>query len=122
MSIRAYADNSFLLVEPLPTQTESGIQLARSSTKRRDRLRAARVVLSGPGYTNRNGHFVPPDFAPGTRVLIDELAGDLHNVGFSVPRHNKDNEFHDLLGDAGQYRVVRHDEVVAVIGDDVRVE
>jgi len=36
-------------------------------------------------------------------------------MDLTVPRHNKSAEFQDLFGDAGEFRIVREQEILAVV-------
>jgi len=121
-TLKAYADNVILLLEPEPTKIGS-FWIAPKQNVRGSRT--ARVLSSGPGYhrepsySNPQGVFIENQVKPGDRVIVDALAGQNYQLDLSVPRHNKDQEFKDLLGDKGEFRIVREAEILALIDDDV---
>lgn len=113
-----YADNLLIVLEPLETQTKSGIALVRSSGPGAKEHRTARVIASGPGHKRPCcGTFVPNETKPGDRVIVDALAGDRQHFAWDLtaPRHNKIPGFDELFGERAEYRVIREDEVLAVI-------
>ena len=115
MTLRAYADNVVLAFEPRETQTASGLALVHGAkTGARDH-RIARVVASGPGYHKPSGLFVPNEVKTGDRVIVDALAGQNYQMDLSVPRHNKSQEFQELFGDRGEFRIVREEEILGVL-------
>lgn len=120
--IRAYADNVIIRLEPRQAETKSGIALVHGGKPGARGYRTAIVVAAGPGHWigcrscgGERGHFVPTSVRAGERVIVDELAGQNYDLNVSVPRHNKSPEFQDLFGDAGQFRIVREDELLGVI-------
>ena len=116
--IRAYADNVVIRLEPRPTETASGIALVHGArTGARDHRRAT-VLASGPGFRDRRGFLVPNEVKPGDVVLVDALAGQDYSLDLSVPRHNKSSEFQELLGERGEFRIVREQEILAVLEED----
>lgn len=115
--IRAYADNVVIRLEPLPTETASGLAIVRTKTGAREHRRAT-VLASGPGFRDRHGFLVPNEVKPGDVVLVDALAGQDYSLDLSVPRHNKSSEFQDLLGERGEFRIVREQEILAVVEQD----
>jgi co-chaperonin GroES (HSP10) len=126
MTFRAYADNVVIQIEPRETQTESGLTLVHGGKNGAREHRTARVVASGPGYYRskpggangtERGVFVPNEVKPGMRVIVDALAGQDYALDLSVPRHNKSAEFQELFGDKGEFRIVREEEILAVIED-----
>jgi len=120
--LNAYADNVVLVLEPEVTQIGSLFVAPKQNARG---SRTARVVASGPGYHkepsygNPHGVFIPNETRPGDRVLIDALAGQNYSLDLSVPRHNKDQAFKDLLGEKGEFRIVRESEILALVDDDV---
>lgn len=121
-SIAAYQDNVILVLEPKPTETESGIALVHSGGNRARESRTARVIRSGPGYHKKCcGGFVPNEVKEGDRVIVDALCGQNYDLDFSAPRYNKSAEFQELVGERGEFRIVRADEILAVVGQDARV-
>jgi len=121
-NLKPYADNVILLIEPEVTK----IGLIHVVPKRNVRgSRVARVLASGPGfykdpsYGNPQGVFVPNEVKAGDRVIVDALAGQNYQLDISVPRHNKDADFQDLLGAKGEFRIVREQEILGIIDEDV---
>lgn len=119
MTIRAYADNVILVLEPEPTKTKSGLSMVHLRGPSARFTRTARVVSSGPGYWDeRRLKFIPNEVVAGERVVIDALAGQNYDMDLTAPRHNKPTEFQELCGEKGEFRVVRQDEILAVINDE----
>ncbi len=118
MSLRAYADNVVLVLEPEPTETVSGIAMVRQRGPGARYSRTARVVSSGPGYWDeRRLCFIPNEVKAGERVVVDALAGQNYELDLTAPRHNKPTEFQELCGERGEFRIVREQEILAVIAD-----
>ncbi len=118
--MRPYADNVQIELEPLPTMTAGGLHLPQQSRQGARGSRTARVIASGPGhYRQRNAGargtqdsvFVPNETRPGMRVLVDALAGQAWDGDMQRPRHN-------VGGDFGDVRIVREDEILAIIEGD----
>ncbi len=116
MTFRAYADNVVIELEPVRTETDSGIAIVQTAKGARDH-RVARVVASGPGYTLPSGAFVPNTVRAGERVLVDALCGQNYDLDLTVPRHNKSAQFQELFGDRGEFRIVREQEILGVLED-----
>lgn len=113
MTMRMYADNVCLVLEPMPTETPSGLAIIQSQASKGHRT--ARVLASGPGYLTRMGALVPNETKPGDRVVIDALAGQNYALDLNIPRHNKGAEFEELAGDRGEFRIVREEEILAIL-------
>lgn len=123
MTLKAYADNVIIVLEPLPARSSGGIHLVHGGPKAQAG-RWATVLASGPGYWKRAykcpdcGHdksiFVENHVKPGDRVFIHELAGQDFALDISAPRHNKDQVFQELCGDRGEFRIVRESEILFV--------
>jgi len=114
-------DNVLIVIEPLETQTESGITLVRLETGARDR-RIAKVLSVGPGYWTGCRHcgtskttFVPTELKPGDRVIVDATAGQDYSLDISVPRHNKSPEFQEVCGERGAFRIIREQEAHCIV-------
>ena len=112
---KCYADNVLIRLLPLPTQTASGLYTPPSDKRRVHESREAIVVASGPGYHNKAGKLVPNETRAGDRVLVPAQAGDIWHSALSAPRFNKTAEFRDLMGEEGEYRVVREQEILGVL-------
>jgi co-chaperonin GroES (HSP10) len=115
--IRPYADNVVIELEPLATVSESGLAMVHTRAPGAREHRTARVLASGPGYFTRLGALVPNSVREGDRVIVDALAGDRMKYDFdiSAPRQNKQPELDHLLGERGAFRVVREQEILAVL-------
>jgi co-chaperonin GroES (HSP10) len=124
MTFRAYADNVVIQLLPRETETASGLAIVHSGKSGAREHRKARVLASGPGYRRPvkggcgevyGGILVPNEVQPGDIVLVDALAGQNYDFDLTVPRHNKSAEFQDMFGDAGEFRIVREQEILAVV-------
>lgn len=128
MTLRAFHDNVFLVLEPEPTMTASGLSIVRDGKKERLHGRVARVVASGPGYyrssrqmlANRTFSaptqvFVPNDVKPGDRVIVDAASHQDYRLDLNIPRHNLSSEFKELLGEKGEFLAIRCEEILAVL-------
>jgi co-chaperonin GroES (HSP10) len=115
--VRPYADNVWIELEPQATQTASGLFIPQQSRAGARGSRFARVLASGAGHYRQvnagakgtqDGIFVPNETREGDRVLVDAMAGQAWDGENSAPRHNKG-------GDFGDRRVVREDEILAIV-------
>lgn len=121
--IRPYADNVLLKVEPLATTTESGLALVHTRAPGAREHRFARVLATGPGYKRPCcGAFIPNTVKPGDRVVVDALCGDKMKWDFDVsaPRQNGAPEMDHLLGERGAWRLVREEEILAIVEEDAQ--
>jgi co-chaperonin GroES (HSP10) len=114
--VRAYADNVVIELEPLESMSKGGLHIVDTSRKTKG-SRYARVIASGPGHTNRFGKFVKNETKPGDRVLVDALAGQDYTADLSAPRQNKGATFDSMFGGRGEFRIVREEEIIAVVED-----
>ena len=127
MSLKPYQDNVIVVFEPEPTETASGLAVVHGRRNYTRSARAARVYASGPGYWTEpsyhhpQGVFIPNEAKPGDRVLVSAVAGQDYSLDLSCPRHNKPSEFEDICGVKGEFRIIREQEILAVIGDDVDI-
>lgn len=108
-TIRAYADNVVLEWVPEPEMAPDGI-IFMPKTMKPPKTRKARVIASGPGYFRDNGHgaFIPNEVCAGDVVLVDYQAGQNYDLDNYRPRVNSESVY-------GEGRVVRHDEILAVL-------
>lgn len=120
MTIRAYQDNCIIVLEPIETETKSGLAIVHNRAPGAREQRTARVIASGPGYYTRLGALVPNTVKAGDRVMVDAMAGQNYAMDLTVPRHNKSAEFGELFGDRGEFRIVREQEILAVIDDEAQ--
>ena len=119
--IRPHKDNVLIELEPLATATASGLALVHTRAPGAREHRFARVVASGTGYKRPCcGAFVPNETKPGDRVIVDALAGDRMKYDFdiSAPRQNKDGDIDHLLGERGAWRIVREEEILAIVQEE----
>ena len=125
--IRPYHDNVVLRLDPLATETASGIAIVQPTRSTAHSWRTARVAAVGPGHYQQakvgadgtiDSLFLPTTVQPGDRVLIDSRAGQDYTWNTTAPRHNKASVFEDLLGEAGEFRIVREAEILAVCDPD----
>ncbi len=109
-SIRAYADNVILEWVPEPELAPDGI-IFLPKNRQPEKTRRARVIASGPGYYRDGGHgaFIPNEVKPGDVVLVDRQAGQNYALDNYKPRVNA----HETI--YGEGRIVRHDEILAVV-------
>lgn len=110
--IRAYADNVVLEWEPEPAVSASGL-LVLPDTRKPEKTRLARVIASGPGYYRNDGHgpFIPNEVKPGDLVIVDRQAGQNYDLDIYKPRTHPEECVY------GEGRIVRHDEIHAVVED-----
>jgi len=122
MSVRAYADNVIVVFDKDETKQDpdTGLWLVPSKPGARGG-KIATVLASGPGYWTQptkeapRGVFIPNEVKPGERVLLDALAGQDYSLDLTIPRHNKNLEFEEMVGERGQFRIVREQEILGVI-------
>jgi len=114
--LRATQDNVILRFLPAPKRTAGGL-LYLPDTARPEATVLAEVVAVGPGHYRDSGYgrLVPTTLRPGEVVLVERLAGQDYSLDVSVPRHNKDTRWADSRG---EFRIVREDEVLAVVEDE----
>jgi co-chaperonin GroES (HSP10) len=112
-NIRAIQDNVIIRFLPPPKKTGGGILFMPDTAKPEKTLRAE-VIAVGPGHYRDNGHgkFIPTTLVAGEIVLVDRQAGQDYCLDVNTPRQNKDAEWADKFGN---FRVVREDEVLAVV-------
>jgi len=114
MGIRAVQDNVVVRFLPRPEVTAGGIHIPQTATRRKTGVREAEVVAVGPGHHRDSGFgaFIPTTVRVGETVLVDEFAGQDYSLDNYRPRQNKGSD----LGDArGELRIVREDEIHAVV-------
>ena len=118
--MKAYADNVVIVLDPLETETASGIAIVHTRAPGAREHRTARVIASGPGYYTKLGALIPNEAKPGDRVIVDAVAGQNYSMDLTIPRHNKSSEFQELFGDRGEFRIIRHDEIIAILEDEAK--
>ena len=120
MTVRAYQDNCIIVLDPIETETASGLAVVHTRKPGAREQRTARVIASGPGYHTKLGALVPNTVKAGDRVMVDAVAGQNYDMDLTVPRHNKSPGFEELFGDRGEFRIVREQEILAVFEDDAQ--
>lgn len=117
-SIRAIQDNVVVRFLPRETVTAGGIHVPQTLARRKTGTREAEVMAVGPGHYRDSGHggLVPTTVRVGEVVLVDEQAGQDYRMDLNVPRHNKGAELSD------EFRIVREDEIHAVVERDEAAE
>lgn len=115
--IRALQDNVVVRFVPRPAVTAGGLHIPQTASRRKAGVREAEVMAVGPGHFRDSGHgrFVPTTVRVGEVVMVDELAGQDYSLDINVPRQNKGAEFGD---ERGEFRIVREDEIHAVVERD----
>lgn len=105
--IRAYSDN--VVLEWIPEADKKG-PIFLPQNRKVGKTRRARVIASGPGYYRDNGHgaFIPNEVKPGDVVLVDRQAGQHYELDNYTVRQNQETVY-------GEGRVVRHDEILAIV-------
>jgi chaperonin GroES len=109
--IRMYQDNVALRFERLPERSVGGLHLPQT---RSEKTRTAVVLSVGPGHVNKVGVFVPTQVQVGERVVVDQHAGQDYSLDLSCPRQNKPTEW---ANEQGEFRIVREDEILAVLDE-----
>ena len=118
--IRPTQDNVVIRLEPEENVTASGVIGVKLKRGARDN-RIATVLASGPGYYGRptflhpEGLFHPNELKEGDRILVDALAGQDYTLDINAPRHNKGIEFEKLLGERGEFRIIREQEALCIV-------
>jgi len=114
--IRAIQDNVVIRFLPPPKKTDGGILFMPDTAKPEQTLKAE-VISVGPGHyrDNGHGHFVPTTLVAGQIVLVDRQAGQDYCLDVNVPRQNKAADWTDKQGN---FRVVREEEVLAVVEEE----
>lgn len=129
MNIRPLADNVVVRMEDPPKETASGIHIVHNRKAGAREHRTAVVLAVGPGHYDGckacggvRSHFTPTTVKVGDRVVLDAMAGQNYDLDVSVTRRNLAPQFQELLGERGEFRIVREGEIHAVLEDEaVRV-
>lgn len=113
--IRPIQDNVVIRLLPRPEKTASGIHTPHLNNPRVHEHREAVVIASGPGYTSRTGKLIPNTVKEGDHVLVEAKAGDVYHGALSVPRFNRASEFEEVDGMRGELRIIREQEIIALV-------
>ena len=109
-SLRAHQDNVVLRLAPAPSL--SSVILLQD---RKAKHRKAQVLVSGSGYVTKNGAFVENTVKEGQEVVVEALCGQDYHLDVTAPRYNKGAEFEQLFNFDGEFRVVREEEILAIV-------
>lgn len=112
---KAYKDNVVLVPEKHARQTEGGLYIPDTAqgTEYGRRIIACRVIDAGEGGVGEDGVFYPVEVEVGERVLVEHDAGELIIIGEDIPA-----KLAPGFEPGTELRVVRHEEIVAVIEDE----
>lgn len=127
MTLRMVSDNVLIRMEPEPTETASGIALVHTRAPGAKEHRTALVLAVGPGHYDGckacggpRGHFIPTTLVAGDRIVIDAVAGSKWDLDVSAVRTRPTTEFEELLGERGDYRVIRESEALGVLEEEAQ--
>ena len=114
MGIRAIQDNVVVRFRPRSEVTAGGIFIPQTARASRVGVREAEVLAVGPGHYRDSGFgaFIPTTVRVGETVLVDEVAGQDYSLDNYRPRQNKGS---GLADERGELRIVREDEIHAVV-------
>lgn len=127
MTVRMLSDNILVRLEPPPSETASGIALVHTRAPGVKEHRDAVVIAAGPGHHpgckscgGQKPAFIPMTLRPGDRIVVEATAGHRYEWDVSGIRHNEKADFDSMLGERGDYRVIRIDEALAVYEDEAK--
>ena len=125
--IRMVQDNVLVRLEPPPSETASGIAIVHTRAAGARENRAALVLAVGPGHHHGckscggpRGTFIPTTLVAGDRILVDATAGQRYALDVSAVRTRPATEFDEMLGERGDYRVIRESEALAVLESEAQ--
>lgn len=120
-------DNILVVLEPEPTETASGIAIVHTRAPGAKEHRVARVLAVGPGHYpgckscgGQRSTFVPTSLVAGDRILVTATCGAKWDFDVSSVRQNEHPEFDSILGERGNFRVIREAEALAVLSEEAR--
>jgi co-chaperonin GroES (HSP10) len=116
--LRPFADNVLIVMEPPEVKTASGLHVVHDPDATSGRI--ALVLESGAGHYNRLGVFIKNEVKPGDRVVVGKYAGHKkqdYRMDFYKPRQNDGTAFGEWADKRGDFRLVRHDECLAIVGE-----
>ncbi len=126
--LRMLADNVLISLEPPPSETASGIAIVHTRAPGAKEHRTARVLSVGPGHYpgckscgGVKRAFIPTSLVAGDRIMVDATCGQSWSFDVSSVRQNERTEFDAMLGERGNYRVIREAEALAVIAEEQAV-
>lgn len=127
VTIRMLSDNVLIRIEPPPDTTASGIAIVHTRAPGVREHREAVVIAVGPGHYpgckscgGAKPTFIPTTLRAGDRIVVDAMAGNKWDWDVSTVRHNEKAEFDSMLGERGDYRVIRESEAHCVLDDEAK--
>jgi len=125
--LRMLSDNCLIALEPPPNETASGIAIVHSRAPGAKEHRTARVLSVGPGHYpgckscgGERGTFVPTSLVAGDRIMVDAMCGNRYDFDVSAVRQNERAEFDAMLGERGEFRVIREAEALCVVAEEAQ--
>ena len=125
MSVRMTQDNCLIVLEPAPTETASGIAMVHTRAPGAKEHRTARVLSVGPGHHpgckscgGQRSAFIPTTLVAGDRILVSATCGHKWDMDVSAVRQNEHSDFDNILGERGEFRIIREAEAHAVLTDE----
>ena len=119
------SDNVLVVLEPEATETKSGIAIVHTRAPGAKEYRTARVLSVGPGHHpgckscgGQKATFIPTTLVAGDRVLVTATCGNKWDFDVSSVRQNDHPEFDSMLGERGEFRVIRESEALAVLAEE----
>jgi len=126
--LRMLSDNVLIVLEPPPKETKSGIAIVHNRPAGAREHRTARVLAVGPGHYSgckscggERTHLIPTELKPGDRVVVDAMCGNKWDFDVSSVRSNPNPQFDSMLGERGDFRVIREAEALAVITEETAI-
>ena len=123
--IRMLADNVLLALEPPPSETKSGLSIVHTRAPGGREHRTARVLSVGPGHYpgckscgGVKHAFIPTTLVAGDRVIVDAMCGNKWDFDVSATRQNDHPEFDSVLGERGEFRVIREAEALGILDEE----
>jgi len=125
--MRMLSDNVLVVLEPPPKETKSGIAIVHTRAPGAREHRTARVLAVGPGHYSgckscggERTHLIPTELKPGDRIVVDAMCGNKWDFDVSSVRSNPNPQFDSMLGERGDFRVIREAEALAVLEEEIR--
>lgn len=123
--IRMISDNVLIVLEPEAQVTKSGIAIVHTRSPGAREHRTARVLAVGPGHYPGCKHcggardaFIPTTLVAGDRIIVDATCGNKWDFDVSSVRQNDHPEFDSMLGERGNFRVIRESEALGILENE----